>query len=73
MNARQILSDLARMYYSDDKGYGTFHVPNDYINHPDYLSKVADAVAEAAHVRTTRLGHRLPYHHYQKANPRVRF
>ncbi|HEV3245428.1 MAG TPA: DUF559 domain-containing protein [Candidatus Paceibacterota bacterium] len=65
-SARQILSDLNRMYYSDNKGYGTFHVPNDYINDPECLQKVADAIAQAARVRVHKLGYRLPYHHYQK-------
>ena len=67
MDARQILADLNRMYYSDKDGYGTFHIPNDYITDSGYLQKVADAVAKAAYTRIEKLGQRLSYHHYQKA------
>lgn len=64
--AHQILSDLARTHYSDDSGWDTIHIPNPFIDNPQDLQKVADALAKASSVRIRKFGHRLPYHHYDK-------
>ena len=49
----QIVKDLLRSHYSDDLGYFTIHIPNDYI-HSD-LEKIAKALAEAAKIRVQQL------------------
>jgi very-short-patch-repair endonuclease len=63
-SAQQILADIKRSHYSDFKGYDTFHVPNVFIDNADDLTKVANALAEAAKIQARRLGHRLHYHNY---------
>ena len=52
-NPGQIVSDLLRSHYSDDLGYFTIHIPNDYI-HSD-LDKIAKALAEAAKIREEQI------------------
>ncbi len=52
-NAKQIVEDLLRSHYSDDLGYFTIHIPNDYI-HSD-LEKIAKALAEAAKIREQQI------------------
>lgn len=52
-NAHQIVSDLMRSHYSDDLGYYTIHIPNEYI-HSD-LDKIAKALAEAAKIRAEQI------------------
>jgi|SRR5665213_1108105 len=63
-NAQQILSDLNRSHYSDLSGYDTIHIPNVFLENDEDHRKIADALAEATEIRSKRLGHRLPYHHY---------
>ncbi len=52
-NPHQIISDMARTYYSDKLGYETVHIPNAYI-HSD-LGKIAKALAEAAKIREQQI------------------
>jgi very-short-patch-repair endonuclease len=52
-NANQIVSDLLRSHYSDDLGYFTIHIPNDYINSD--LEKIAKALEEAARIREKQI------------------
>ncbi len=44
-----MLRDLARDYFSGEKGYDTIHIPNHVIT--DQLSAVADTIAEVARLR----------------------
>lgn len=67
-DAKQILADIKRSHYSDFKGYDTFHVPNVFIDNARDLTKVADALAEAATIQARRLGHRQHYHSYAISN-----
>jgi very-short-patch-repair endonuclease len=52
-NPQQIISDLLRSHYSDDLGYYTLHISNDYI-HSD-LETIAKALAEAAKIREKQI------------------
>jgi very-short-patch-repair endonuclease len=63
----QILSDLARNHYSNQKGYDTVHIPNDYVRSD--LHKIARALATAAYIRSNRLGHRFHYKHSRLVTP----
>lgn len=49
----QIVKDLLRSHYSDDLGYFTIHIPNEYI-HSD-LEKISIALAEASKIRREQL------------------
>jgi very-short-patch-repair endonuclease len=49
----QILADMKRAHYSDQLGYETVHIPNEYI-HTD-LEKIAKALAEAAEIREKQM------------------
>ncbi len=49
----QIISDLKRTHYSDNLGYDTIHIPNIFIH--SNLEKIANALAEAAKIRTEQL------------------
>ncbi len=49
----QIVSDLARGYYSHKNGYDTLHIPNKMID--DHLGIVARALAEASRTRAKRI------------------
>jgi len=49
----QIVKDLMRSHYSDDLGYYTIHIPNDYIH--ENLGKIARALAEAAKIRERQI------------------
>jgi very-short-patch-repair endonuclease len=49
----QIVKDLMRAHYSDDLGYYTIHIPNDYIY--SNLKKIANALAEAAKIREKQI------------------
>jgi very-short-patch-repair endonuclease len=51
----QIMSDLKRSHYSDDRGYDTIHIPNVFIDNDQDLQKVADALAEASKIREQKL------------------
>lgn len=57
-SAHQIVSDLLRSHYSDDEGYYTIHIPNDYINSD--LEKIAKALAEAAKIRIEQINKNTP-------------
>ena len=52
-NAHQIVTDLMRSHYSDDKGYFTIHIPNEFI-HSD-LPKISKALADAAKIRIEQI------------------
>lgn len=53
---KQILTDLARGYYSHKNGYDTMHIPNEMIRL--HLKEISEALAEASKVR----GHKLHIH-----------
>lgn len=48
-NPHQILTDLARGYYSHKNGYDTMHIPNEMIRL--HLAEISDALAEASKIR----------------------
>lgn len=52
-DAHQILSDLKRSHYSDDRGYDTLHITNTSIR--ENLGEIASALAEAAEIRKQQL------------------
>lgn len=49
IDPKQIVSDLARGYYSHKEGYDTMHIPNEMINR--HLKEISDALAEASKIR----------------------
>jgi very-short-patch-repair endonuclease len=49
----QIIADMKRTHYSDQLGYETVHIPNEYIRAD--LEKIADAIAEAAIIREKQM------------------
>jgi very-short-patch-repair endonuclease len=64
-SAHQILSDLDRSHYSNNEGYSTIHIPNEFIDNPGHFERLITALTKAAYVRMRRFGHRLSYHHYK--------
>ncbi len=52
-NPDQIVSDLLRSHYSDDKGYFTIHIPNEHIHFE--LHKIVKALANTAKIREEQI------------------
>ncbi|MEK7634925.1 MAG: DUF559 domain-containing protein [Patescibacteria group bacterium] len=52
-DVQQILSDLKRNHYSDDRGYDTIHITNTSIK--ENLIGISKALAEAAKIRKEQL------------------
>jgi very-short-patch-repair endonuclease len=50
---RQIVSDLARGYYSSKLGYDTMHIPNEMVR--KHLQQIAEALATTAKIRQQQL------------------
>lgn len=67
----QILTDLARGYYSHKDGYDTMHIPNDLLK--NRLDEIADALAEASKKREIRIffGGKLSKKNNQKLNKNI--
>ncbi len=53
--AEQILTDLARGFYSHKDGYHTMHIPNEMVD--KYLDQIAGALAEAVKIRNAKKIH----------------
>jgi very-short-patch-repair endonuclease len=52
-NPHQIVTDLARGYYSNKLGYNTMHIPNEMIRL--HLQEIADALADASKIREQKI------------------
>ena len=52
-NAKQIVADLSRGYYSHKSGYDTMHIPNEMIR--NHLQEISTALAEAARIRERKI------------------
>ena len=52
-NPHQIVTDLARGYYSNKLGYNTLHIPNEMIR--SHLQEISDALADASKIRSDRI------------------
>lgn len=52
-NAKQIIADMGRGYYSHKNGYDTLHIPNEMIR--THLDEIADALAEASKIRERKI------------------
>ena len=66
----QILKDFGRTHHSDEKGFPTIHIPNSFIDNPEDLQRVANALAKAAKVRADSLGYRFHRHAYDSHHHR---
>jgi len=52
-NPHQIIADMKRAYYSDQLGYETVRIPNEYIRTD--LARISKALAEAAKIREQQI------------------